>query len=127
MAELAIMILEFIPVIMCLEYFASYFTNKGLILHIDNLALVHSINSQTSKCPTVMSLIRRLVVRQLVSNISIHAVYIPSKHNVVADLLSRSRVEQARIVAPFLEEKPIALPDKLLPHSLLHALGLLTV
>ena len=122
LAELAIMILEFIPVIMCLEYFASYFTNKGLILHIDNLALVHSINSQTSKCPTVMSLIRRLVVRQLVSNISIHAVYIPSKHNVVADLLSRSRVEQARIVAPFLEEKPIVLPDKLLPHSLLHAL-----
>lgn len=121
-AELSIMILEFIPVIMCLEYFSSYFANKGLILHIDNLALVHAINGQSSKCPTVMGLIRRLVVRQLISNISIHAVYIPSKHNVVADLLSRSRVQQARAVAPFLEEEPIVLPEELLPHSLLHAL-----
>ena len=69
-----------------------------------------------------MGMIRRLVVRQLISNISIHAVYIPSKHNVVGDLLSRSRVLQARILAPFLEEKLIMLPDKFLPHSLLHAL-----
>ena len=122
LSELTIMILEFIPIIMCVEYFSPYFTNKGLILHIDNLALVHSINSQTSKCPTVMGLIRRLVVRQLVSNISLHAVYIPSKQNIVADLLSRSRVEQARNVAPFLEKHPIVLPDKLLPQSLLHAI-----
>ena len=113
------MILEFIPVIMCISLFADYLKNKGLILHIDNLALVHAINNQTSKCPTVMSLIRRLVVRQLISNISLHAVHISSKTNIVADLLSRCRVEQARIVAPFLEEDPVVLPEELLPNSLL--------
>ena len=119
LANFNIMILEFIPVIMCISLFAAHFKNKGLILHIDNLALVHAINNQTSKCPTVMSLIRRLVVRQLISNISLHAVHISSKTNIVADLLSRCRVEQARIVAPFLEEDPVLLPEELLPNSLL--------
>ena len=113
-----IMILEIIPVIMCISLFASHFKNKGLILHIDNLALVYAID-KTSKCPTVMSLIRRLVVHKLIHDISLHAVHISSQKNIVADLNSCCRVEQARIVATFLEEDPVILPKEPLPNSIL--------
>ena len=118
-SALNILVLEFIPVVMCVEFFAECFSNKGLILHIDNLALVHVINNQTSKCSLTMRLLRKLVTRQLVSNISIHAVHITSRSNIIADLISRCRFEQARSLAPFLEKNPVQLKPELMPQSLL--------
>ena len=114
--EQNITFLELVPIVLALEVWGERARNQCVLIHSDNLALVHVINSQSSKEDLVMGYIRRLVLKALHSNVLIKAVHIPGVHNILADLLSRLQVPQ------FLERHPTA--DKFattvnpLPHFL---------
>ena len=100
---------------MALCIFANELQDKCLILHTDNLALVYSINNQTSKCSVTMALIRKLVVKALVYNIKLRAVHISSKANVLSDLLSRAQVKEALQIASWLNREPLVIPPEFQP------------
>jgi len=53
------------------------------------MAVVHVLNSQTSKNPDIMVLVRRFVIACMRQNILIHTEHIPGIYNVLPDLLSR--------------------------------------
>ena len=53
------------------------------------MALVHIINSQSSKEPLVMSFVRRLVLQALRSHVLVKAVHVPGVANSLSDSLSR--------------------------------------
>jgi hypothetical protein len=57
--------------------------------HYDNIAVVYIINKQTSKDPTIMILVRRLVLPILKFNILFKASHIAGIKNIAADQLSR--------------------------------------
>jgi hypothetical protein len=84
-----ITLLELIPIVLGIMTWSEKLRNNKLILHIDNLALVHIINCKSSKNKRIMVLIRLLVLQSLKSNIQIRAQHLPGSKNNIADAISR--------------------------------------
>ncbi|XP_056009528.1 uncharacterized protein LOC125680186 [Ostrea edulis] len=61
--------LELVPIVLGIHIWAEQLKSKKLLLHIDNLALVHVINKKSSKSKNVMVLLRALVLHTLRFNI----------------------------------------------------------
>ena len=94
---------------------AFFWPTGQLVFYCDNQAIVAVINKQTSKDNIIMSLIRSLVVACLKYNIMFVAKHIPGKHNVIADLLSRSQFTAAQKINPALDKTPQQIPATWLP------------
>jgi hypothetical protein len=78
---------EFLPIVIALELWSPTFRNSTVILHSDNLAVVHVINKNTSKDPHLMKLMRRLMLLSLQHNIHFTAnrrVNMPSNPQKIA-------------------------------------------
>ena len=96
---LHITILELFPIVLAVEVWGGMLRNRCLVFHTDNsavMAVVNKfpvVNKLTCKEPTVMRLIRRLVVQTLRFNIRFKCQHIPGVLNVIADHLSRLQVD----------------------------------
>ena len=86
---LNIAVLELYPILLILLTFASKLSSSAILFHCDNMSIVHVINSQTSKDPNIMALLRPLILTLLQHNIRFKAVHITSEDNVLADRISR--------------------------------------
>jgi hypothetical protein len=95
-----ITLLELYPITLSLKVWGHLFSNKCVIFHTDNLALVSVINHQTSREPKVMHLVRDLVLSTLQHNILFRAEHVSGKHNVLADSLSRLQIGVFRRLHP---------------------------
>jgi hypothetical protein len=115
--DYSIAIKELYPITLAVEIWGSSLANKRLMLHCDNQSVVNIINSQTSKCPLIMRLVRRLTVAAMSSNIVLRSVHIRGVDNTVSDRLSRFSDSQARLAAPWLNSGPDNIPPHLLPWS----------
>jgi len=49
--------LEFVPVVLAMSVWGHKLQNKKIIFNIDNMSLVHILNSQTSKSKAVMNVV----------------------------------------------------------------------
>ena len=89
--------------------------NQRITFFTDNAALVDIINKATSRDPTVMIFVRRLVLVCLQFNILFRARHVPG---VLADSLSRLQVMKFKQLAPVgTHSSPAVIPDHLLPHN----------
>ena len=79
----------------------------------DNQAIVHCVGSGSSRCPHVMSLLRSLFLSAAKYSFTVSAQHIPGTHNVIADSLSRFRMQVFRSHAPQASPKPTPLPHSL--------------
>lgn len=79
----------------------------------DNQAVVEIINKQSCREPTLMKLVRRLVITALNFNIYFRSTHVPGKHNVIADSLSRFNFQEAHKQAPWLKKHPTEVPLRL--------------
>ena len=95
----------------------SVLRNKCITFNCDNLAIVHVINSKTSKESSVMFLLCKLVLCCLSNNILFKAYHVPRVHNLIPDKLSRSHVQEARQLAPWLDPTPTLLPESFHPNG----------
>lgn len=102
---------ELLPIVMALEVWGLELSNKCIVIHSDNNAVVHIINIQSSKDPHIMILVRRLVLTCMQRNILVKSVHIPGKSNILPDLLSRLQIDKFRNMAPHMERHPTAIPD----------------
>ena len=71
-----------------------HFKNRRIYLFCDNISVVHMVNKTTSSCPQCMVLIRILVLHSMIHNVRVFAKYINTKANVLADHLSRLRINK---------------------------------
>lgn len=78
------------------------------------MAVVHILNKQTSKNPTIMVLVRRLVLACMRYNILLQATHIPGTYNVLPDLLSRLQIDKFRSIAPHVDPEPTPVPQDFL-------------
>ena len=106
---------ERVPIVLAVETWGDVLKNRCVRFHCDNLAVVNIINKQSSKENIIMSLIRRLVLKTLQSNITFLAEHIPGKSNVLADHLSRLQVDKFRQLATHMDSLPVPIP----PHRLI--------
>lgn len=114
LAPLAITFKEMFPIVLAFEIWGPLMCNSCITLHSDNYAVVYILNKQSSKDPSIMSLVRRFVLCCMKHNILIKAIHIPGKENILPDLLSRFQVQEFRISAPHMDPEPTLIPHKLL-------------
>ena len=98
--EQNITFLELIPIVWAIETWGQLLKNCYLWVHTDNLALTFILNSQSAKEELVMKLVRRLVLSLLSNNIMFRAKHIPGYKNVLADHLSRLKIDNFRRLCP---------------------------
>lgn len=110
-----ITVLELYPIVAALVTWVHELGNKRILLFTDNMALVHVLNTLTSKEPRVMRLVRKLVVTCMLHNIHFRARHISGHNNVLADSLSRLQVAKFRAAAPWAEAQPTALSVTMQP------------
>lgn len=88
------MLIELFPIVVSLEIWGPYFSNKRLMVSTDNKGVAFAINTLSSKSPMVVSYLCHLVFLCLRWNIWLKAKYIPGKSNVIADALDRLQMDR---------------------------------
>ena len=106
--------LELVPIVLSFLVWGKNLQNKKILLHIDNMSLVHILNKQSSKSERVMSLVRPLMLVALGNNIQFKAQHIPGKNNVIADAISRTQWDLFRKLAPKADLNPQVIPRSFL-------------
>ena len=92
--------------------------NSSVCFFTDNEALVTIINKQTSREPSVMVLMRKLVLSCLRYNIQFTARHVPGRDNTLADKLSRCQVDEFLTLAPWVNLEPATVPYHVSPAAL---------
>ena len=114
-SSINIAIKEFIPVFLCFKLWSHLFHQSCILYHTDNMSVKHIIMSQTSHVPTIMSLLRDMVLISMKYQIQFQATHIPGSLNKCADMLSRFQVEKALAMFPHLHKQPVMIPSEWLP------------
>lgn len=104
--------LELVPLVAAIWLWQDNLAAKKLTIDTDNMALVHILNSQTSKSQRIMSLLRPLVLVCIKSNIQIKSIHIPGHFNSMADSISRFQWERFRTLAPNADSYPSQIPSE---------------
>ncbi|XP_070586420.1 uncharacterized protein [Erythrolamprus reginae] len=102
--------LELFPIVVAIELWSTSFTGKTIHFWCDNMAVVHVVNTLSSKNERVMGLVCHMVVRCLARNMLFRAHHVPGIRNGVADALSRGQLARFRLLAPQAAEQPEAPP-----------------
>ena len=105
--------LEYFPILVAINIFQKKLSNKKVIFHCDNAAVVEIINYQSSKCPRVMDLVRPFVLKCLELNTIVRAQHIKGINNSIADSISRFKMQLFRVLAPNAEAHPMPIPQHL--------------
>ena len=106
----SIIVLELCPILLALATWAPLLANKTVHVYTDNLGLVSALNSQSVKDRTLMALIRRVVFLLLHFNILLFAIHISGSKNLLADSLSRGRVNFFQSMCPDADVVPSTIP-----------------
>ena len=112
---LNITVLELYPIMVAVEIWGTAGANCSVCFFTDNESLVSVINKQTSKEPSVMVLLRRLILTCLRYNIHFIAQHVPGRYNTLADKLSRSQIVEFRALAPWVNQHPTPVPFHISP------------
>jgi hypothetical protein len=79
---------------------------KRLLIHCDNMAVVHCVNAGSSKCGHIMRLVRELYYIAANNSFEIRMIHVPGAVNIEADMISRDRVEAFRAYRPDCDTLP---------------------
>ena len=117
--RLNIALLEIFPIYLSLMFWGAELSNKCVMVMSDNQAVVHILNNHTSKDPTIMIIVRLIVLACMQYNIVIRSQHLPGRFNTLADLLSRNQVQRAKQQFPYLDPVPVWVPQHLRLKNLL--------
>ena len=109
---------ELIPIIRACNAWGAAWDRRQVLCHCDNQVVVASIRSRSSRNPGLMHLIRCLVFVEARHNCFIHATYINTRANHLADDLSRNRASHFLSKVPTANAQPSPISQALL-HLLL--------
>ena len=109
-----IALLELYPIVLAFHIWGKQFANRCLIIRTDNQAVMHILNSFTSKDRDIMILVRKLVLILMQYNILIKSIHLSGKLNILCDLISRNQVQKALELYPNLNKEPVSIPQHML-------------
>ena len=90
----SIELLELYAVTAAVLKWIHLYKNRRIILFCDNESVVGMINQTSTTCKYCMILVRILVLKGLVENVRIFSRHIQGVKNILADRLSRNRLDQ---------------------------------
>ena len=113
--ELNIAVLELFPIYLLISIFGHKLRNSHVTFLCDNQAVTVIINKQTSKDPTIMSILRPLVLLLLQHNIYFRATHLPGRLNELCDKISRNQVSKELLQQYGMMPSPTPIPEALQP------------
>ena len=109
LASMAFM--ELYPIVVAAYIFGKEWKTKKIMFVCDNQSVVSILCKGRSKCPHIMKLMRTLTWLALVNNFNFSSIYIESRKNVYADLLSRLQVEKFKRLQPDADPQATQCPE----------------
>ena len=97
--------------------FGHEMSNSSVMFHTDNTAVRDVVNAQTAKCPTIMSILRPLVLLLIKHNIHLRAKHVPGVENTLCDRISRFQVDAELLERFNMNPHPEVLPLPLRPEN----------
>ncbi len=101
---------ELFPIYLSCFVWAELFHKKRLLFHCDNMSVVDIWNSQISRCPHIMSLLRKLFFITAKFNFTVNVTHIRGTDNSIADSLSRFQYNRFRALAPTADRSQTLIP-----------------
>ena len=108
-----ITVLELFPLLVSLYIWGNDLRNKKILFRVDNLAVVHIVNSMTSKSDHVMTILRAFTLKCLELNIAVKTQHLSGCFNQAADALSRFKFQKFRELVPGADPCPTPVPHHL--------------
>lgn len=105
---------ELTPIVLAAALWGHKWAGKTIRARCDNMAVVHILNSRTSKDNNAMHLVRCLCLIECYCNFTIVSKHIPGSHNDLADALSRNNTAHFLSHLPQAASKATPLPKHLL-------------
>ena len=88
------------------HFWGHQWCKRHVLFHSDNDAVLHILNTWTSKVPCLMRLLRHMLMSAALHNYSFLAQHVPGVDNQLADALSRFRWQEFRRLAPDAQPVP---------------------
>lgn len=105
---------ELFPIVVAAHLWGSQWFRKTILFRCDNQAVVAILASRTSKDPSIMLLLRHLLMSAAKFNFAFTAQHVPGLDNRIADAISRFQWQVFRQLAPQADLVPLAIPSQLL-------------
>ena len=103
---------ELFPIYLACFLWRKHFHEKRLLFHCDNLAITNIWSSGSSKCPKIMSLVRKMFFLAAKNNFTVNIKHIAGTNNSLADSLSRFQMSRFRQLAPMAEQQETEIPPE---------------
>ena len=108
--------LELFAICAAILTWESKLANMKIIIYCDNQAVIDMINNSTLGCPACLKLVKILVLNCLLYNRRIYVRYVKNADNILADSLSRNKLDVFWSYAPKnTKPYPDTVPDELFP------------
>ena len=111
--------LELYPIILAVNLWGSLWKNQCILFFTDNIALTFIINSQSSKDTDILKLVLCLVLVCLHNNILFQAKHIRGQKMVLADALSRQKLDKFKQLSRHSSPTPTQVPSYLHPENII--------
>ena len=105
---------ELVPIVIAIAVWGHLWHNKSVLCLCDNQAVVHIVNSGTSRDPTAMGLMHCLFFIAAKYNLLLSAQHLPGPSNDIADALSRNRLHHFYSRHPQARPHPTPIPQQLI-------------
>lgn len=105
--------LELFPIVVAVVVFGDHLVNKKIRINCDNKAVVHILNTMTSKNTRVLALLRFLTIQCVKRNCIIKASHIEGIKNEIADALSRFQNHRFRSLVEQADPEATPMPNYL--------------
>ena len=105
--------LELFPLLVSLHIWGNDLRNKKILFRVDNLAVVHIVNSMTSKSDHVMTILRAFTLKCLELNIAVKTQHLSGCFNQAADTLSCFKFQKFQELVPCADPCPTPVPHHL--------------
>ena len=105
---------ELFPIVLAAHVWGHSWVKKHVLFRSDNDAVVHILNTRTSRVPCLMRLLRSLLFSAARHSFSFSSQHVPGVSNQLADALSRFHWQEFRRLAPEAQPFPTVVPPELL-------------
>ena len=106
--------LELVPIVLSIFLFKQDLSNKQILFHTDNKALVCILNKKSSKSRRVMGLIRPLILYTMLYNMQFKAIHMEGRINCIADAISRKQWQRFRSLVREADTEMTPVPQEFL-------------
>jgi len=102
------------PVVLVAHVWGPGWSGRCILVHVDNKAAVHILNSWRSADPNIMHLLHSLLKAAICFSVTFTAIHVPGRNNDIADALSHFNFQAFHSQAPHAKMFPVLILPQLL-------------